>query len=80
MIHTYDPEYLNMIHTPHDFMLMLNGLIFFSEGDDVLLGHLVGVLSAHIGDDSPSVRRLCVKGLVQVDSSLLFCQICDQHF
>lgn len=62
------------------FMPMLNWLIFFSEGDDVLLGHLVGVLSAHIGDDSPAVRRLCVKGLVQVDTSHLFCQTCEQHF
>lgn len=46
-------------------------LISFSEEDEELLGHLVGVLSAHIGDDSPSVRRLCVKGLVQVTLSFL---------
>ncbi|CAK9194427.1 unnamed protein product [Sphagnum troendelagicum] len=37
-----------------------------SEGEDGLLGQLVGALSAHIGDESASVRRLCVKGLVQV--------------
>lgn len=41
-------------------------LVSFSEEDEALLGQLVGVLSAHIGDDSPSVRRLCVKGLAQV--------------
>ncbi len=38
-----------------------------SEGEDGLLGQLVGALSAHIGDESASVRRLCVKGLVQVE-------------
>lgn len=37
-----------------------------SGSADVLLGHLVGVLSTHIGDESPLVRRLCVKGLVEV--------------
>ncbi len=41
-----------------------------SEGEDGLLGQLVGALSAHIGDESASVRRLCVKGLVQVEWTL----------
>ncbi|KAG0560676.1 hypothetical protein KC19_9G004300 [Ceratodon purpureus] len=55
----------------HDFeraaaAAALSDYIKHSEDDEVLLGHLVGVLSAHIGDDSPSVRRLCVKGLVQI--------------
>ncbi|XP_024369013.1 protein SHOOT GRAVITROPISM 6 isoform X1 [Physcomitrium patens] len=44
----------------------LSDYIKHSEEDEVLLGQLVGVLCAHIGDDSPSVRRLCVKGLVQI--------------
>lgn len=57
------------------FMSLWNLLIFFSEEDAVLLEHLVGVLSAHIGDDSPSVRSLCVKGLVQVDCGNFVSQI-----
>jgi hypothetical protein len=55
----------------HDFQraaaaAALSDYIKHSEEDEALLGHLVGVLSAHIGDDSPSVRRLCVKGLAQI--------------
>lgn len=57
------------------FMSLWNLLFFFSEEDAVLLEHLVGVLSAHIGDDSPSVRSLCVKGLVQVDCTHFVSQI-----
>ncbi|CAM6090973.1 unnamed protein product [Calypogeia fissa] len=33
---------------------------------NVLLSHLVGALSANIGDEAPTVRRFCVKGLVQL--------------
>ncbi|EFJ05884.1 hypothetical protein SELMODRAFT_162778 [Selaginella moellendorffii] len=37
-----------------------------SRGTADVLEQLVGVLSRHIGDESPVVRRLCVEGLVQV--------------
>jgi hypothetical protein len=61
--------------TAHGVHVTVELADFFSEEDAVLLEHLVGVLSAHIGDDSPSVRSLCVKGLVQVDCSHFVSQI-----
>ncbi|OAE30767.1 hypothetical protein AXG93_4876s1080 [Marchantia polymorpha subsp. ruderalis] len=72
------PEEVNSICTllwpalkrPYDFQraaaaAALSEYIRHSDGD-ALLNNLVGALSAHIGDDSHSVRRLCVKGLVQI--------------
>ena len=48
-------------------MIFLN---ICSENTDALLGSLVDALSAHTGDESSTVRRLCVRGLVQVCQTL----------
>ncbi|XP_057860482.2 protein SHOOT GRAVITROPISM 6 isoform X3 [Cryptomeria japonica] len=42
-----------------------------SEIPDSLLDQLVGVLSSYIGNESPTVRRLCVSGLVKIPSSVM---------
>lgn len=39
-----------------------------SEGLGSLLEEIVEALCRHVSDDSPTVRRLCLKGLVQVYS------------
>ncbi|KAL3699532.1 hypothetical protein R1sor_017554 [Riccia sorocarpa] len=77
------PEEVNNICTllwpalkrPYDFQrsaaaAALSEYIRHSDGE-ALLNNLVGALSAHIGDESHSVRRLCVKGLVQVPTKEL---------
>ncbi|KAL6987296.1 Protein SHOOT GRAVITROPISM 6 [Sarracenia purpurea var. burkii] len=40
----------------------------YSDGFDSLLEELVEALCWHVSDDSPTVRRLCLKGLVQIPS------------
>ncbi|KAG0600149.1 hypothetical protein M758_11G010900 [Ceratodon purpureus] len=44
----------------------LSGLVQHCENTDALLGTLVDALSAHTSDESSTVRRLCVRGLVQM--------------
>ncbi|WOH06122.1 hypothetical protein DCAR_0625545 [Daucus carota subsp. sativus] len=40
----------------------------YSEGLSSLLEEIVEALCRHVSDDSPTVRRLCLKGLVQMSS------------
>ncbi|GFS45715.1 ARM repeat superfamily protein [Actinidia rufa] len=40
----------------------------YSDGFDSLLEKMVEAFSRHVFDDSPTVRRLCLKGLVQIPS------------
>lgn len=42
------------------------GLSFCSESFGPLLEQVVEGLTRHVSDDSPNVRRLCLRGLVQV--------------
>lgn len=39
---------------------------FCSDGFGPLLEEMVQALCRHVSDDSPTVRRLCLRGLVQV--------------
>nr|GEU38198.1 protein shoot gravitropism 6 isoform X1 [Tanacetum cinerariifolium] len=39
-----------------------------SEGPDTVLEEIVDALCRHVSDDSPMVRRLCLRGLVQIPS------------
>lgn len=39
---------------------------FCSDGFGPLLEQMVQSLCRHVSDDSPTVRRLCLRGLVQV--------------
>lgn len=39
---------------------------FYSEGVDSLMEKMVEAMCLHVADDSPTVRRLCLRGLVQV--------------
>lgn len=41
-------------------------LSFCSESFGTLLEQVVEGLTRHVSDDSPNVRRLCLRGLVQV--------------
>lgn len=43
-----------------------------SKSGAVILNQLVGALSSQIGDESWVVRKLCVKGLVEVSGGHLF--------
>ncbi|XP_074269139.1 protein SHOOT GRAVITROPISM 6 isoform X2 [Silene latifolia] len=46
----------------------LSEFIRFSDGFDSLLNEMVEALCRHVSDDSATVRRLCLKGLVQIPS------------
>lgn len=56
----------------HFYSTPLNSLITFaayflcSEKEPTLLEQMVEELCQHVSDDSPSVRSLCLRGLVQV--------------
>eukprot|EP01018_Ginkgo_biloba_P020375 Gb_30357 [translate_table: standard] len=50
---------------------VLSEYVHYSEGVSSLLEELVGALTSYIGDESPMVRRLCVKGLVQIPNSFM---------
>ncbi|CAK9157688.1 unnamed protein product [Ilex paraguariensis] len=40
----------------------------YSDGFGTLLEQMVEVLCRHVSDDSPNVRRICLRGLVQIPS------------
>ncbi|KAL6585414.1 Protein SHOOT GRAVITROPISM 6 [Orobanche minor] len=44
----------------------LSEFVRFSDGFGSLLDEMVEGLSRHVSDDSPNVRRLCLRGLVQM--------------
>ncbi|XP_059667544.1 protein SHOOT GRAVITROPISM 6 isoform X2 [Cornus florida] len=46
----------------------LSEFICYSDGFGSLLEQMVEALCRHVSDDSPTVRRLCLKGLVQIPS------------
>nr|ATB19898.1 putative SGR6 [Cupressus duclouxiana] len=50
---------------------VLSEYVRSSEIPNSLLEQLVGVLSSYIGNESPTVRRLCVSGLVKIPSSVM---------
>nr|ATB19903.1 putative SGR6 [Hesperocyparis bakeri] len=50
---------------------VLSEYVRCSEMPNSLLEQLVGVLSSYIGNESPTVRRLCVSGLVKIPSSVM---------
>lgn len=51
---------------------VLSEYVHSSEVADSLLEQLVRVLSSYIGDNSSTVRRLCVGGLVKIPSLVMF--------
>ncbi|XP_071908326.1 protein SHOOT GRAVITROPISM 6-like isoform X2 [Coffea arabica] len=46
----------------------LSEFLQYSDGFGSLLEQMVELLSRHVSDDSPTVRRLCLRGLVQMPS------------
>ncbi|OVA17935.1 HEAT [Macleaya cordata] len=46
----------------------LSEFVRFSDGVSSLLEQMVEALCQHVSDESPSVRRLCLRGLVQIPS------------
>ncbi|PRQ43676.1 putative condensin complex subunit 1 [Rosa chinensis] len=46
----------------------LSEFIRYSDGFGSLLEQMVEVLCRHVSDESPTVRRLCLRGLVQIPS------------
>ncbi|KAL9236431.1 hypothetical protein vseg_011104 [Gypsophila vaccaria] len=46
----------------------LSEFVHYSDGFDSLLNELVEALCRHVSDDSATVRRLCLRGLVQIPS------------
>ncbi|KAK9079338.1 hypothetical protein SSX86_001009 [Deinandra increscens subsp. villosa] len=44
----------------------LSEFVRYSEGSDSVLEGIVEALCRHVSDDSPMVRRLCLRGLVQI--------------
>lgn len=46
----------------------LSEFVRYSGGFGSLLEHMVEVLCQHVSDESPTVRRLCLRGLVQLPS------------
>ncbi|KAG6479398.1 hypothetical protein ZIOFF_062861 [Zingiber officinale] len=50
----------------------LSEFIRHSEGLSSLLEHIVEAMCLHVSDESPTVRSLCLCGLVQVISDLIF--------
>ncbi|PSS32865.1 Protein SHOOT GRAVITROPISM like [Actinidia chinensis var. chinensis] len=47
---------------------VVSEFVRYSDGFDSLLEQMVEAFSRHVSDDSPTVRRLCLKGLVQIPS------------
>ncbi|POO01806.1 Coatomer beta subunit [Trema orientale] len=46
----------------------LSEFVRYSDGFGTLLEQMVEVLCQHVSDESPNVRRLCLRGLVQIPS------------
>lgn len=59
-----------LVLTNFSLLIKLNIYLQFwycSGGFDSLLEQMVDVLCQHVSDDSPTARRLCLRGLVQVN-------------
>ncbi|KNA12653.1 hypothetical protein SOVF_123030 isoform A [Spinacia oleracea] len=46
----------------------LSEFVRYSDGYDCLLEQMVEALCRHVSDDSATIRRLCIKGLIQMPS------------
>ncbi|KAL5709726.1 Protein SHOOT GRAVITROPISM 6 [Ranunculus cassubicifolius] len=53
----------------------LSEFVRFSDGIGSQLEHIVETLCRHVSDESPTVRRLCLRGLVQIPSAYMIAHV-----
>lgn len=57
---------MNLSSNLASLFVFINDSQLCSDGFGSLLEQMVEALCRHVSDDSPTVRRLCLRGLVQV--------------